>query len=248
MEVINDLLNYNGYKIIQRTDGFSFSLDSVLLANFATLNKRVKNVCELGCGNGAVLMMLSTMTSASITGIDILSVSCNLANRSIKMNNLEDKINVINDNFIDIHKKIGHDCFDLVICNPPYFSVESHYNRNDSKLKQVARHEVYSTLDDVLKTAKILLRNNGYFAMVHRPNRLCEIITKMKEYNLEPKRLRLVYPSVFKDANLILIEARRNGNEGLVIESPLYTHDIDGEYSNEVLEMFNGGRNDTKKL
>ncbi len=242
MEVINDLLNYNGYKIIQRTDGFSFSLDSVLLANFATLNKRVKTICELGSGNGAVVMMMSTMTDAKITGIDILSESCELARRSITMNHLDHRIEIINDNFIDIHKKIGHDIFDLVVCNPPYFSLDSHHNKNDSKLKQVARHEIYSTLDDVLKTAKILLRNNGYFALVHRPNRLTEIIIKMKDHNLEPKRLRFVYPKVGEDANLILIEARRSGNEGLVIESPLYTHNDDGSYSDEVVKMFSGGR------
>lgn len=241
MEVINDLLNYNGYKIIQRTDGFNFSLDSVLLANFATLNGKVKKVCELGCGNGAVIMMMSTLTKASIVGIDILETSCDLATRSIEMNKIQDRIEIIHDNFIGIHNKIGHDVFDLVVCNPPYFSKDEHSNLNESKLKQTARHEIDATLDDVLKTAKILLKNNGYFAMVHRPNRLVEIISKMQANNIEPKRIRFVYPKLSSDANLILIEGRRNGNKGIVIESPLYTHNESGEYSDEVIEMFGGG-------
>ncbi len=241
MEVINDLLNYNGYKIIQRTDCFNFSLDSVLLANFATINKKVNSICELGCGNGAVLMMLSTKTNAKIVGIDILNESYELACRNIQLNNLEKQISVICDNFIGIHKKIGHDVFDLVVCNPPYFSLDSANKHNKSDFKKIARHEFYANLDDVLETAKILLKNNGYFTMVHRPDRLVEIITKMKAHNLEPKRLRFVYPKQGSDANLILIEARRNGNKGLVVEQPLYTHSSDGSYSCEVLKMFEGG-------
>ncbi len=249
MEVVNDLLNYNGYKIIQRTDGFNFSLDSVLLANFATVNKKVKNIIDLGCGNAPIPIILSTLTPAKIIGIDIQKISCDLARRSVLMNNLQNQIEIICDNYKNIHKKLGHDTFDLVICNPPYFIVREDSNLNDSKLKEIARHEVFATLDDVLYTAKVLLKNNGYFAMVHRPERLVEIIEKMKKHNIEPKRLRFVYPKKAAAANLILIEGRRNGNTGLTVEYPLYTHNIGGDYSDEVKEMFNGGNNEyTKKL
>ncbi len=245
MEVINDLLNYKGYKIIQRTDGFNFSLDSVLLANFATVNSRVKRVIELGCGNGAVLMMLSTRTNAKITGIDIQDVSYDLAKRNVEMNKLTKQIDLIHDNFIGIHKKIGHDICELVLCNPPYFKLDSHNNRNKSELKTIARHEVYSTLDDVLETAKILLKNNGFFAMVHRPDRLIEIFEKMQTHNLVPKRIRFVYSKKESPANLVLIEARRSGNAGLIIEPPLYVHS-NGKYSEEVERMFSGGYHDSK--
>ncbi len=249
MEVVNDLLNYNGYKIIQRTDGFNFSLDSVLLANFASITSRVKNIVDLGCGNAPIPMILSTLTPASIIGIDIQEISCDLARRSVALNGLENQISIMCDNYKNIHKKLGHDAFDLVVCNPPYFKVEENSNLNDSKLKEVARHEVSATLDDVLYTSKVLLRNNGYFAMVHRPERLIEIISKMKQHNIEPKRLRFVHPKKGSEANLILIEGRRNGNPGLKVEYPLFTHDSSGEYSKEVLDMFDGGKNEyTKKL
>lgn len=249
MEVINDLLNFNGYKIIQRSDGFNFSLDSVLLANFATVNKKVHKIIDLGCGNAPIPMILSTLTPAKIIGVDIQEVSCDLATRSVALNQLQDQIEIICDNYKEIYKKLGHDEFDLVVCNPPYFKVSSTSNKNESELKQIARHETHATLDDVLHSAKVLLKNNGYFAMVHRPDRLVEIIEKMKSHNIEPKRLRFVYPKVGSDANLILIEGRRNGNEGLKIEYPLFTHNENGDYSLEVMSMFDGGKNEyTKKL
>lgn len=249
METINDLLNYNGYKIIQRTDGFNFSLDSVLLANFATVNKKVKKIIDLGCGNAPIPMILTTFTSAKIIGVDIQKISCDLALRSVKMNGLEEQIEIICDNYKNIHTKLGHDEFDLVVCNPPYFKVSETSNLNDSKMKEIARHETHATLDDVLYTAKVMLKNNGYFSMVHRPERLVEIFDKMKQHNIEPKRLRFVYPKVGSESNLILVEGRRNGKPGIKIEAPLYTHNQDGSYSKEVNEMFNGGEYEhTEKL
>ncbi len=249
MEVINNLLNFTGYKIIQRSDSFNFSLDSVLLANFATVNKRVKSIVDLGCGNAPIPIILSTLTPAKIIGVDIQDVSCDLARRSVEMNNLQSQISIICGDYKTIHKELGHDNFDLVVCNPPYFKVLENSNLNQSEKKEIARHEVTATLDDVLYAAKVMLKNNGYFAMVHRPERLVEIIEKLKANNLEPKRIRFVYPKQGADANLILIEARRNGNAGITIEYPLYTHDASGNYSSEVMEMFNGEGNEyTKKL
>ncbi len=209
----------------------------------------MKKIVDLGCGNAPIPMILSTLTEAKIIGIDIQEISCDLARRSVELNNLSSQIEIICDNYKNIHKKLGHDEFDLVVCNPPYFIVRETSNLNDSKLKEIARHEVHATLDDVLYTAKVLLRNNGYFAMVHRPERLIEIIEKMKNNNIEPKRLRFVYPKKGSDANLILIEGRRNGRPGLTVEYPLYTHNDNNEYSEEAMEMFDGGKNEhTKKL
>ncbi len=247
MEVINNLLNLKDYKIIQRTDGFSFSLDSVLLANFATINKRVNNIIDLGCGNAPIPIILSTRTTAKIIGVDIQEISCDLAYRSVVLNKLESQITIINDDFKGIYHKLGHDAFDLVVCNPPYFKQAMHGKINDSELKKIARHETFANLDDVLYNAKVLLRNNGYFAMVHRPERLIEIFEKMRKHNIEPKRIRFVYPKQNRDANLVLIEGRRNGREGLKIEQPLYTHLEDGSYSEVVMKMFEGEKDGNSK-
>ncbi len=241
MEIIlNDLLNYNGYKIYQRNDSFNFSLDSVLLANFVTLNKQVKTVVDLGCGNAPIPMILSTKTDADIIGVEIQELSYVLALKSIKYNKLEDKIKVINQDFRGIHREIGHDKYDVVVSNPPYFKIEEESKTNESDYKTIARHELYATLDDVIYNAKVLLRNNGYFAMVHRPTRLVEIIETMKKHRIEPKRLQFIYPKVGSEANLILIEGRKNGKAGLKIEQPLYTHTNDNQYSDIVKQMFNG--------
>ncbi len=238
--VLNDLLNYNGYKIYQRNDGFNFSLDSILLANFATVNKQVRSIVDLGCGNAPIPMVLTTKTDAKIIGVDIQEVSCELAKKSIEYNGLEDNIKILNMDLKGIHLEIGHDKFDLVTSNPPYFKVEENSKINKSELKTIARHEICVTIDDIIYSAKTLLRNNGYFALVHRPERLIEILEKFKLHRIEPKRIRFIYPKINGDANLVLIEGRKNGNSGLKIEPPLYTHKENGEYSDEVLKMFNG--------
>lgn len=237
-EVINDLLGYDGLKIIQRPDMFNFSLDSTLLANFVTINKKVRNVIDLGTGNAPIPMFLTLRTMAPIIGVEIQSESFDLAIRNIELNQLTGQIKIIHDDLKGINKKIGHQTFDIVTCNPPFFKLKEDSNINKNDYLTIARHEVLVTLDDVVKEANLLLRHGGYFAMVHRPDRLIDIIETMRKYKLEPKRLRFIYPKPGKEANTILIEGRKSNQGGLKVLEPLYVYRQNGEYSDEILEMF----------
>lgn len=238
MEVINDLLNYKGMKIIQRKDGFNFSLDSVLLANFVTLNKNIKNVVDLGTGNAPIPLIMSTRTEADLIGVEIQDVSYDLAKRSVKLNQLENRINIIQGDLKTISEEIGFEKFDVVTCNPPFFKVKKNSHLNQSDYKTIARHEVLATLDDVVNTAKLLLRNGGYFAMVHRPERLADIIVTFKKHNIEPKRIQFIHPKPDKEANILLIEGKKDGNIGLKVLNPEYSHKQDGGYTDFVLKQF----------
>ena len=238
MEVLNDLLNYNNLKIYQNTEMFSFSLDSVLLPNFVTLNKNIKNVLDIGSGNAAIPLILTTKTDANITGIEIQEESYKLGKKSIEYNHLENKINFINDDIKEYYKKIESDSFDTITCNPPYFKVNDKSRFNDSDYKTIARHEVHLNLADLFKIAKKLLKNNGNIAIVHRPERLIDIIEEMRKNNIEPKKVQFIYPGKDKEANILLIEGIKNGKPGLKILKPLYSHLDNGEYTDEIKEFF----------
>lgn len=238
MEVINELLNYKDMKIIQRKDGFNFSLDSVLLANFVTLNKNCEQIVDLGTGNAPIPLIMSTRSNADIKGIEIQEVSYDLAKRSVEINNLEDRIKIINGDLKDIYNTIGVECYDVVTCNPPFFKVGKDSHLNASDYKTIARHEVLATLDDVVNTAKVLLKNGGYFAMVHRPDRLVDIITTFKQHNIEPKRIQFVHPKTSKEANIMLIEGKKNGNPGLKMLPPVYSHNENGGYTDYIKAQF----------
>lgn len=238
MEVLNDLLNYNNLKIYQNTEMFSFSLDSVLLPNFVTLNKNIKKVLDIGSGNAAIPLILTTKTDAKITGIEIQEESYYLGKKSIEYNQLEDKIEFINDDVKEYAKKIESDTFDTITCNPPYFKVNDKSRFNDSDYKTIARHEIKLNLEELFKIAKKLLKNNGNIAIVHRPERLIDIITEMKKNNIEPKKIQLVYPGKDKEANILLIEGIKNGKPGLKILKPMYSHLENGEYTDEIKKFF----------
>lgn len=238
MEVKNYLLGYENLYIMQDTEMFNFSLDSVLLPNFVTLNKNIKNIMDIGCGNAPIPIILSTKTNAKITGVEIQEKSYNLAKKSIGINNLNQRIDIINDDINDLYLNLESDTFDVITCNPPFFKVkdESRLNKND--YKTIARHEVKLNLDDIFKIARKLLKNNGNIAIVHRPERLLDILDTMRKYNIEPKRVQFVYPKKDKDANILLVEGTKNGNKGLKIEPPIYTHNEDGEYTEQVKKYF----------
>ena len=238
MEVINDLLGYDNMKIIQNTDMFSFSLDSVLLANFVSLNKKIERVLDIGCGNAPIPLILSTKTNASITGVEIQPLVYDMAKRSVSINNLDDRIDIVNDDINNYADSIESDSFDVITCNPPFFKVNPDSNFNDSEYKVIARHEVKLDLNQLFKISRKLLKNGGVVSVVHRPDRLIDIISVMRENNIEPKRLRLIYPKVGRECNMILIEGSKNGNSGLKILPPLITHNEDGSYTDEVLNYF----------
>lgn len=233
----NRLLNFKGI-IYQNDSWFKFSLDSVLLVNFVTLNLRCKKIIDLATGNAPIPMLLFYKTKASIDCVEFQKCIYDLACKSVCDNGMDNRISVINGDVRKISEYYSSDIYDTVLCNPPYFknNVGSLVNNNEVKMR--ARHEVTLNVDDVLKAARYLLKNGGNFAMVHRSERFIEIVLKMKEYNLEPKKVRFVYPKRGKNSDLFLIEGVKNGNSGLRIMEPLIVHNNDGSYTDEVRAMF----------
>lgn len=238
MEVINDLVGYKNMKIYQNTDWFSFSLDSVLLPNFVTLRKNVKNIIDLGTGNAPIPLILSTKTDANITAVEIQEDLYELARKTVELNKLEDRIELINMDVLDLKNIYESDSFDVVVSNPPYFKLNEGSNLNEDIHKIIARHEKCLNLEQLANTVKYLLKNNGVFAMVHRTDRLIEIINVLSKNNLQVKKLRFIYPKKNTESNMVLVEATKNGNVGLKILPPLYVHDEDGNYTEEVLKYF----------
>ncbi len=240
MKVLNDLLGYNNLKIYQDTEWFSFSLESVLLPNFVSINKNVTKILDLGTGNAPIPMILSTMVGdkVKIYGIEIQKDLYDLAKESVEYNNLSSRIELINDDMKNLDKYFEANSFDVILSNPPYFKLEELSKKNDNTHKTIARHELKITLEDIISIARKYLNNNGVFAMVHRTDRLIEIIELMRKNNIEPKRIRLIYPKENTNSNMVLIEGRKNGNSGLIIEEPLYIHNEDGSYLDNINKMF----------
>lgn len=235
---INDLVNYKNIKIIQDKNYFNFSLDSVLLPNFVTLNPNTKMILDLCSGNLPIPLILSTKTNANIYAVELQKEIYDLANETLKINNLENRIILYNDNAKNMTKKFKTDTFDLITCNPPYFKYKDTSLINDNIIKSIARHEIEINIEDIIKISKKLLKNGGSLSLIHRTDRLIEIIELMRKNNIEPKRIRFVFSKENNESNLILIDGRKNGNPGLKILSPLVVHNNDGSYTEEVLKMF----------
>lgn len=239
-EVINELFGYPGLKVIQRPDMLNFSIDSVLLSHFVTLNKNTKRVLDIGTGNGAIAMMLTKRTKAPITGIEIQSDVADIAKRSIGMNQLENQIEIVCDNVNHYYKTVGNEeKFDVIVSNPPFFKIEAESNLNESEYKTIARHELYLTLEELIYSSSQMLASKGYFAIVHRADRASEICALMERHGIIPKRFQSVHPKHNTKANGVLIEGIKNGNAGgLIIEAPCIVHDEDGAYSESIRQMF----------
>lgn len=233
MRVINDILGYNDLKIFQDDECFAFSLDSVMLANFATIRLRDKNILDLGCGNGVIPLILSLRTDKLIVGVEIQKQLADMANMSIDYNNLSEQIKIVNSDMKDYVNDENSEKFDLITCNPPYFKVNEKNYFNLSMQKLIARHEVKITLSDVFCVSKKLLKNNGNLAIVHRPERLLEIFDLFRNNKIEPKRLKFVYEKTSKESTLVLIEGQKNGKPGLKIENPLILFNEDGSMTKE---------------
>lgn len=241
IEIINDLLGYEGLKIIQRPDIFNFSLDSTVLASFVTIKQTDKKIIDMGCGNGYIPIFLTLRTKAKIIGVEIQKDIYDLAVKSVQLNNLQGQIDIYNMDLNKAHEQFSTSSFDVVVCNPPYFKYQQDSNTNESIYQTIARHEIYVTLEQVIKEANILLKDKGTFAMVHRAERLEEIIVLMNKYRFAIKKMRFVYPKENSDVALaILIEAKKQGKPGaLKILKPLYVEDKEGNYTPEILQIFN---------
>lgn len=240
MEVINDLLDYENLKIVQNTDWFKFSLDSVLLADFIKIKKNDRNIIDFCTGNAPIPLFLSTKTNNSIIGVELQGEVFKLAKKSVILNNLEKQIEIINDDVKNLKNKYETDTFDIISCNPPYFKVGEQTQKNNNSIKAIARHEIQLNLKDIFAVSKKLLKNNGSIYMVHRTDRLVEIINEMNNYNIVPKRIRFIYPFKDSESNMVLIEGRKNGNFGLKVENPLVVHDAKGNYTEEINQIFRG--------
>ena len=238
MEKNNYLLGYKNLKVYQDTEMFNFSLDSVLLPNFVTLNSKIKNILDIGCGNLPISLILTTKTDAKITAVEIQKDVYNIALKNLKLNNKGNQIKLVNEDIRELSKKMETEKFDVIVCNPPFFKVKdtSHLNKND--YKTIARHEVTLNLNDIFKISKKLLKNNGVVSLVHRPERLIDIINAMNENNITLKKIQFIYPKQGKDANILLIEGTKNGNPGVKILPPLFVHNEDGSYTKEVEKYF----------
>lgn len=232
-----DDLQRNGYKIIQNKDKFCFGMDAVLLSGFAKV-KPGERVIDLGTGTGIIPILLEAKYEGEhYTGLEIQSEMARMAARSVALNNLEEKISIVEGDIREAGAVFGLSKFDVVISNPPYMN-DAHGLKNPDLPKAIARHEVMCALEDVVREAARLLRPGGRFYMVHRPHRLIEIITALTSHKLEPKRMKFVHPYVDKEANMVLIEAVRGGRSMVKVEAPVVVYQEPGVYTKEIYEIY----------
>ena len=232
-----DDLQINGYKIIQHPDKFCFGMDAVLLSSFAKV-KEQECALDLGTGTGILPILLEAKTDgAHFTGLEIQPESAEMANRSVLLNGLRDKIDIIEGDIKEASKIFGKGSMNVVTSNPPYMT-NHHGLKNPNDAKAIARHELLCSLEDVIRETSAVLKQRGRCYFVHRPFRLVEIITLMKKYKLEPKRMRLVYPFVDKEPNMVLIEGVKGGGPQLTVESPLIVYDAPGQYTKEIYDIY----------
>ena len=238
MKIKHRLLNFSTNVIYQDDEYFSFSLDSVLLSNFVSVKLSDKKIIDFCTGNAPIPMLMSFRTNARIFGVELQKEVYDLGVQSVNENKMNGQIELINDDVKRINELFITESFDVVTCNPPYFKYKDDSLVNFNDVKSIARHEVMLKLEDVIVSAKYILKNGGTLAMVHRPDRMIEIINLMQKHGFEPKKIRFVYPKIGKESNILLIEAIKNGKNGLKVLNPLYIHNEDGSYTDEVKKMF----------
>lgn len=231
-----DDLQINNLKIIQDSNGFCFGIDAVLLANFCKV-KSNSRVVDLGTGTGIIPILIAGKSSASeIVGVEIQEDVAEMANRSIKLNNLENRVRIINEDLKNIEEKLEVNGYHVVTSNPPYMHGGGIKNPNDKKA--ISRHEIKCNLEDVIKTASRLLMPHGKFFMIHRPIRLVDIITLSRQYKLEPKEIQFIHPRHNKAPNLVLIQFTKGAKPELKILDPLYVYNEEGEYTCEINKLY----------
>lgn len=232
-----DDLQRNGYRIIQKKKGFCFGMDAVLLSGFARV-KEGETAVDLGTGTGIIPILLEAKTEGKhFTGLEIQEEVAEMASRSVLLNGLEERVAIVRGDIKEASQLLGRASFDVVTSNPPYMN-DQHGLKNPQEMKAISRHEICCTLDDVCREAAALLKPGGRFYMVHRPHRLAEIISALKLYKLEPKRMKLVHPFVDKEANMVLIEAVRGGRSMMKVEAPIVVYKEPGVYTEEIYTIY----------
>ena len=232
-----DDLQRNGYHIIQDPKRFCFGMDAVLLSGFAQAGKGSR-VLDLGTGTGIIPILMAAKTQAAeLFGLEIQAESADMARRSVFLNHLENRITIAEGDIKEAGEKFDAASFDVITCNPPYM-INQHGLKNPGEPKAIARHEILCSLDDVIMAARKLLRPNGKFYMIHRPFRLTEIMIKLSECGLEPKKMKLVYPYVDHEPTMVLIEAVKGGKSGIKVEKPLIIYKDQGKYTDEIYDIY----------
>lgn len=233
-----DDLEYKGLKIIQNKEWFCFGIDSVILTGFARQAKSGSKILDLGTGTGIISILLSKkIKDSKITAIEVQKQVAEMAERSVKLNDLEESIEIINDDIKNISKKLGKGNFDVVITNPPYKKKESGIP-NENNVKLISRHETTASLEDFIKVASEQLKDKGAFYMINRPERIADILEYLRKYKLEPKELRFVQPTANKAPNEVMVKAVKNGGQFLKVREPLIIYDNEGNYTQEILQIY----------
>ena len=235
MKVLNDLLWDGKLKIYQNDDSFKFSLDSILLAKFVTINDSTKNILDIGCGNAPISLMLTKRTKASILGVELQEESYLLAKESIKYNNCENQITIELGDIKDKCLTLENNYYDTIVCNPPYYKNDMVKSNNENKI--IARSESNLNLDDLFKIAKKLLKDKGNIALVIDSNRLEDVIIAMKSNKIELKKLQFVYPKISKNSNIVLIEGTKNGKIGLKVLEPIIIQNNEDKYTDYIVKI-----------
>ena len=238
-----DDLEFKNLKIIQNTKGFCFGIDAVLLSDFAKNIKKNAKVLDLGTGTGIISILLCGKTNLEkIVGVEVQKEVANMAKRSSKLNNLENKFEIINENIINLDNIYERNFFDVIITNPPY-KKENTGIVNEEEKKLISRHEVLAKLEDYIKISNKLLKDKGEFYMVHRPERLVDIIAYMRQYKIEPKEIRFVCSHEKEPPKLVLIKGVKNAKPFLKFKEDLYIYNDDGSYTDEIYEIYNKRKN-----
>ncbi len=233
-----DDLEFNGLKIIQNKNGFCFGIDSVLLSDFAKNMRKNSKVIDLGTGTGIINILLSGKTTAKeLVGVEVQEEVADMAKRSVKLNGVEGKIEILNKNILDLKNIYNKGYFDVVVTNPPYKKINTGLINEENK-KMISRHEITANLRDFIHISSYLLKDHGEFFMVHRPERLVDILWTMREEKIEPKKIKFVYPNENKKTNLVLIKGVKNGNSFLEFEDNLYVYNQNGNYTDEILKIY----------
>lgn len=236
MKVLNDILGYKDLKLYQDSDYFCFSLDSIVLANYCNIRKRDSKIVEFCSGNGVVSIIMSQRTKANIIGIEIQEKLYNMANESLNINNLNERITFINEDIKEYVKGKDNNV-DLIVCNPPYFKYDQNNKINDSIEKQIARHEICINIDDICSCASKILKDNGKLCIVHRTDRFTDVYDSMKKYRIEPKRIKYIYNNENSNSEMFLIEGQKNAGTGLIIDKPLIIRNLDGSFTVEYKKL-----------
>ena len=234
-----DDLEYKNLKIIQNMNGFCFGIDSILLSDFAKSIKKDSIVMDLGTGTGIISILLSNKTKLKkIIGVEIQEEVAKMAKRSVKLNDLEEKVQIINENIKNLANIYEKNSIDVIVTNPPY-KKNGDGLKNENETKIISRHEVKASLEDFIETSNKLLKDKGELYMVHRPERLTDIMYQMRKNKIEPKKVRFVFSKIDKEPKLVLIKGIKNAKPFLKIEKNLYIYNNDGSYTDEVLKIYN---------